>query len=77
MFRDFIGRNVEVLVSFSTSTVDGGACPCRYFGTLNDVNENSIRLSLTKIGVGFGAKECNGELMEVNIKYVIYIREIL
>lgn len=67
MFKDFVGRNVELIVGFSGATVDGGACPSCYYGTLEDVNESSIKLSLSKVGNGFGAKQCNGEIMEVKL----------
>ena len=76
MFKEFVGRDVEVIIAFSLATVDGGSCPCHYFGVLNEVSEHSIKMSLTKIGLGFGSKGCNGELFEVNLKYVVSIREM-
>ncbi len=76
MFKSFIGKNVEMILGFSSYTLDGGTCPGFFYGEVLDVNENTLKIALTKSGKGFGATTYNNEIMEVNIKYVIAVREV-
>ena len=73
MFKEFIGRNVEVLIGFASSSPSGAMPPVSYFGVVKDADENSVKLSL----VNYAAKKFNGELIEFNSKFIIYIKEVL
>ena len=78
MFKGFIGKNVEMILGFSTYIIDGGAVPSVFYGTVLEVDENSIKMSLIHQDKGmFGTIKYNNEIMEVNIKYVISLREVL
>ena len=78
MFKDFVGKNVEMILGFATYTVDGGASPAFFYGEVLDVNENSLKLSVSQQGRGsFGTIKYDNEIMEVNLKYIILLREIL
>ena len=78
MFKDFVGKNVEMILGFASYTIDGGASPAFYYGEVVEVNDSSLKILLSQQGSGsFGTKKYDNELMEVNLKYIISLREML
>lgn len=78
MYKEFINKNVEIILAFSTYTIDGGACPEYYYGQVLDATETSLKISILKTGRHkLDSMKYNGEIMVINTNYVIAIREII
>ncbi|HHX72619.1 MAG TPA: hypothetical protein GX701_06820 [Clostridiales bacterium] len=80
MEREFIGKDVEVLVSFAGSFRDAGYAPVKFHGKLLDTDENYLKmqvnkaeLAITGILGSMGLK--NSGLMLIKRDYVIYMRD--
>ena len=77
MYKEFINKNVEIILAFSTYTLDGGASPEFYYGQVLDVTDSSITISLIKTGRHkLNFMNYNGETMVINTNYVIAVREV-
>lgn len=77
MFEEFVGMNVEVLVSFSSYTTNT-SYPVSYYGTLLESNDNRVVLNVTDRQTRnlFGNNSTINSKMIINNNYVIYMRLI-
>ena len=78
MIKDFIGKKVEVVVSFATGYY--GSCPTTYDGVLLSVDDSFVKIEITKSkGKKFKksnvATVSNGKMI-INKQYIISILEV-
>lgn len=77
MYKDFVGKKVELILGFASYTLDGGSRPEFLYGEVLSVTDNSIKMSLVQRDKGkFCAVSYDGDIIEVNIKYVLAVKEI-
>lgn len=77
MFEDIVGQNVEVIVSFSSYSHEGGANPIIYYGTLLEstaersvVNITSFAHTLYPPLVGSNMYKKQGKVF-INNNYIV------
>lgn len=78
MYTELIGKNVELILAFSTYTLDGGASPEFYYGVLMAADEQTLKLEVHQSGrTRFNSQDYTGETMIINRNYVVALRELL
>lgn len=75
MEKEFIGKNVEVIVSFANSLIDTGSVPDKYCGRLESSDENFIKLVYKKETKIFNKNIESGSTL-INKRYIILISEL-
>lgn len=80
MINEFIGKEVEVTVAFSTGI--NGTSPCIYNGTIISEDENFYKMNVSSRDFIYGAamrinlkQNVNGTIL-INKKYVVSVLEI-
>lgn len=69
MLKEFVNKEVEVLVAFSTGFPSGGAVPNVYKGVLIALDEEFIKLRLTR-------SKAPNDITIIAIKYIITVKEL-
>ena len=82
MLKEFVGKDVEILVSFAGCLVDAGLAPVVFTGNLVEVDNDFVKLRCYDSNIvysakfGFDFKKTEGNTIIFRNDYIILVKEM-